>query len=98
MESSPLADLIISLSNLHQTQHPAASRPGAAEKRTRLTPWQLQVLQDLAQQASIPAAAPAAGVAPPHIAITKMGLQDDPEAFLELYERSALAWGWPSCQ
>lgn len=40
----------------------------------------------------------AAAMAMPHIVLAKMGLQDDPEAFLELYEHSVLAWGLPKRQ
>lgn len=34
--------------------------------------------------------------APPiHVPLNKMGPQDDPEAFLDLFERSVEACGWP---
>ncbi len=32
---------------------------------------------------------------PTHLPMNKMGPQDDPEAFLELFEKSAEACGWP---
>lgn len=53
------------------------------------------MLQGLVHQAGIPA--PAA-VATPHVALAKMGLQDDLKAFLELYERLAVVSGWPKGQ
>ncbi len=32
---------------------------------------------------------------PAHVPLTKMGPQDDPEAFIDLFERTAEACGWP---
>lgn len=53
-----------------------------------------QMFQDLVQQAGEPAVAPDATGAEPHTVLTKMGLQDDLEIFLELYKFSVLVWGW----
>ncbi len=32
---------------------------------------------------------------PAHVPLTKMGPQDDPEAFVDLFEKTAEACGWP---
>lgn len=53
-----------------------------------------QMFQDLIQQAGETAVAPEATGAEPHTVLTKMGLQDDLEIFLELYKFSVLVWGW----
>lgn len=77
MKSSPLDDLVIPLTNLHQTQHQAL---------LLLRHDQEQKIKDLLDAPpAIPAVVPAATVALPHIALVEMGPQDDPEAFLELY-------------
>lgn len=52
------------------------------------------MFQDLIQQAGETAVAPEATGAEPHTVLTKMGLQDDLEIFLELYKFSVLVWGW----
>ncbi len=38
---------------------------------------------------------PPAPALPTHMPLQKMGLQDDPEAFLDLFEKTAEACGWP---
>ncbi len=38
---------------------------------------------------------PTAPAPPTHMPVQKMGPQDDPEAFLDLYEKTAAACGWP---
>ncbi len=38
---------------------------------------------------------PTAPAPPTHMPVQKMGPQDDPEAFLDLFERTAEACGWP---
>ncbi len=38
---------------------------------------------------------PTAPAPPTHMPVQKMGPQDDPEAFLDLFEKTAVACGWP---
>ncbi len=38
---------------------------------------------------------PPAPALPTHMPLQKMGPQDDPEAFLDLFEKTAEACGWP---
>ncbi len=42
-----------------------------------------------------PRAVPTAPAPPTHMPVQKMGPQDDPEAFLDLFEKTAEACGWP---
>ncbi|XP_052472370.1 uncharacterized protein LOC128028987 [Carassius gibelio] len=97
--STPLADIIASLAVLHQEQHQAlldlrtdqerrfqAIVQAQQEDRERFRSWMDREVR--AEAAGPPAA-------PMHLPLHKMGAQDDPEAFLELFEKSAEACGWP---
>ncbi|XP_060767864.1 uncharacterized protein LOC132875191 [Neoarius graeffei] len=57
-----------------------------------------QVLRSLIVLAGTPAAVSVVAVGFPPVSLTKMWSQDDLEAFLELFERAAEAWGWPEEQ
>lgn len=92
----------MSLANLHQTQHQAFLQLCRnQEQRIKDLPdaraEDRQVLQGLVQQARISPTASVVNMAMPHAALTKMGPQDDPEVFLELYVCSTGVWGWPVC-
>ncbi|XP_026111956.1 uncharacterized protein LOC113090133 [Carassius auratus] len=97
--STPLADIISSLAVLHREQHQAlldlrtdqerrfqAIVQAQQEDRERFRGW---IDREVRAEA---AGAPAA---PVHLPLHKMGAQDDPEAFLELFEKAAEACGWP---
>ncbi|XP_016091013.1 SCAN domain-containing protein 3-like [Sinocyclocheilus grahami] len=97
---SPFAEVIQSLAGLHQEQHQALL--GLRDDQERRFHALLQAQQedrelfrswiDREVRAGGPTSAPAP---PPHVPLHKMGPQDDPEVFLDLFERSAEAGGWP---
>ena len=100
--STPLADIISSLAALHQEQHQAlldlrtdqerrfhAILQAQQEDRERFRSW---IDREVRAEATGPPAVPA------HLPLHKMGPQDDPEVFLELFEKAAEACGWPRDQ
>ncbi|XP_059423164.1 neurotrophin receptor-interacting factor homolog [Carassius carassius] len=97
--STPLADIIASLPVLHCEQHQAlldlrtdqkrrfqAIVQAQQEDRERIRSWIDQ---------EVPAEATGPPTVPVHLPMHKMGPQDDPEAFLELFQKSAEACRWP---
>ncbi|XP_048009707.1 uncharacterized protein LOC125243888 [Megalobrama amblycephala] len=99
---STFAEVIASLAVLHQEQHQAlldlrtdqerrfqAIVQAQQEDRERFRSWiDREVRQETIGQPA----------APTHLPLNKMGPCDDPEAFLDLFERSAEASGWPRDQ
>ncbi|XP_060771889.1 zinc finger protein 445-like [Neoarius graeffei] len=97
MESSPFADLVHALATAQQSQHQALVMLQKEQER-RFEALVLAQQEDreafrhlLASAGST--SAPAAGRSP--LTLTKMGPQDDPEAFITLFEQVAEASGWP---
>ncbi len=99
--SSPFAEVIQSLAGLHQEQHQAlleirddrerrfcALVQAQQEDRELFRSWMDQGVRAGGSSARDPDG-------PTHLPLNKMGPQDDPEAFLELFEKSAEACGWP---
>ncbi|XP_048062887.1 neurotrophin receptor-interacting factor 1-like [Megalobrama amblycephala] len=99
---TPFADIIASLAALHQEQHRAlldlrqdqerrfeAIVQGQQEDRERFRSW---------IDREVPAETSAAAAGPFPLPLQKMGPQDDPEAFLDLFEKSAEVSGWPRDQ
>ncbi|XP_067301231.1 uncharacterized protein [Pseudorasbora parva] len=100
--ATPFADIITSLAALHQNQHQAmlelradqerrfeAIVRGQQEDRERFRSWiDREVRTEAAGLAS----------APVHVPLHKMGPQDDPEAFIDLFQKAAEACGWPRAQ
>ncbi|KAL7867075.1 hypothetical protein AOLI_G00148890 [Acnodon oligacanthus] len=94
METSPLGELMKALSLLQQTQHQAlldAQRENQARFEALVQGQEAdrRLLWSLLSGPSTLAPTPAA------MSISKMTPQDDPEAFVELFERAAGDWGWP---
>ncbi|XP_026106053.1 uncharacterized protein LOC113078001 [Carassius auratus] len=97
--STPLADIISSLAVLHREQHQALLDLRTDQER------QFQAIVQAQQEdrerfrgwidREVRAEAAGAPAAPVHLPLHKMGAQDDPEAFLELFEKAAEACGWP---
>ncbi|KAI2644928.1 Retrovirus-related Pol polyprotein from transposon 17.6 [Labeo rohita] len=98
--SSPFAEVIHSLAGLHQEHHQAlldmredqerrfqALVQTQQEDRELFRSW-----MDREVRAGGVTSAPAL---PAHMPLNKMGPQDDPEAFIDLFERTAEACGWP---
>ncbi|XP_060758551.1 uncharacterized protein LOC132869227 [Neoarius graeffei] len=97
MESSPFADLVHALTTAQQSQHQALVTLRKEQER-RFEALVLAQQEDreafrhlLASAGST--SAPAAGLSP--LTVTKMGPQDDPEAFITIFEQVAEASGWP---
>ncbi|XP_060786761.1 uncharacterized protein LOC132892488 [Neoarius graeffei] len=97
MESSPFTDLVHALATAQQSQHQALvtlrkeqercfEALVLAQQEDREAFWHLLV-------SAGSTSAPTAGPSP--LTLTKMGLQDDPEAFITLFEQVAEASGWP---
>ncbi|KAI7810724.1 putative SCAN domain-containing protein SCAND2P [Triplophysa rosa] len=100
--TSPFAEVITSLAVLHQEQHRAllqlredqdsrfqAILRAQQEDREAFRSWMHRGAQG----------GGTSGPAPPiHLILQKMGPHDDPEAFLELYERTAESSEWPRDQ
>ncbi|XP_051505984.1 beta-klotho [Myxocyprinus asiaticus] len=96
MESSLLAEVIKTLAGIHQIQHQAL-----LELRVELEQWfqvlfqaqaeDRQVLRSFVHQEGSSATTPGPPMAVP-IVLTKMGMQDNLEAFIELFERTAEVW------
>ncbi len=99
--SSPFAEVIQSLAGLHREQHQALLEMRDDQERRFCVLVQAQQedrelfrsWMDQGVRAGGPSARDPDG--PTHLPLNKMGPQDDPEAFLELFEKSAEACGWP---
>ncbi len=98
-QPTPLAELVKSLAGLHQAQHQALmDMKLEQEDRFRL----LVQAQDedrwpiwsLLGREETPVAAPSVT----HVPLMKMGPHDDPEAFVDLFEKTAEACGWARSQ
>ncbi len=98
-QPTPLAELVKLLAGLHQAQHQALmDMKLEQEDRFRL----LVQAQDEDRRASrsllgreeTPVAAPSIA----HVTLMKMGPHDDPEAFVDLFEKTAEACGWARSQ
>ncbi len=98
--SSPFADVIQSLAGLHQEHHQALldmredqeRRFGALVQNQQQDRELFRSWMDREVRAG---GIPPAPALPTHMPLQKMGSQDDPEAFLDLFEKTAEACGWP---
>ncbi len=98
--SSPFADVIHSLTGLHQEHHQALLDMREDQERSFQTLVRTQqedrelfrswMDREVRAGGATPAPAPLT-----HMPLNKMGPQDDPEAFIDLFERTAEACGWP---
>ncbi|XP_051581090.1 uncharacterized protein LOC127456668 [Myxocyprinus asiaticus] len=100
MEYSQFAEVLKSLAGLHHTHHQALLELRQDQDRRFHEILQVQaedrhVIQSLLSQEKAPAETP--DTAAP-AALMKMGAEDDPEAFLDIFERTAEIWGWPRAQ
>ncbi len=98
-QPTPLAELVKSLAGLHQTQHQALIYMKLEQEDRFRVLVQAQdedrrVLRSLLGRKGIPVAAPSIA----HVPLMKMGPQDDPEAFVDLFEKTAKACGWARTQ
>ncbi len=97
---SPFAEVIQSLAGLHQEHHKALMDMRADQERRFCALVQNQredreLLRSWMDREVRAGESPAAPAPPTHMPVQKMGPQDDPEAFLDLFEKTAVACGWP---
>ncbi len=98
-QPTPLAELVKSLAGLHQAQHQALmDMKLEQEDRFRLLVQaqdeDRRAIRSLLGREGTPVAAPSIA----HIPLMKMGPHDDPEAFVDLFEKTAEACGWARSQ
>ncbi len=94
-QSTPLAELVKSLAGLHQAQHQALmDMKLEQEDRFRLLVQaqdeDRRAIRSLLGWEETPVAAPSIA----HVPLMRMGPHDDPEAFVDLFEKTAEACGW----
>ncbi len=97
---SPFADVIQSLAGLHQEHHKALMDMRADQERRFCALVQNQredreLFRSWMDWEVRAGESPTAPALPTHMPVQKMGPQDDPEAFLDLFEKTAAACGWP---
>ncbi len=97
---SPFADVIQSLAGLHQEHHKALMDMRADQERRFCALVQNQredreLFRSWMDREVRAGESPTAPAPPTHMPVQKMGPQDDPEAFLDLFEKTAAACGWP---
>ncbi len=98
--SSPFVDVIQSLAGLHQEHHQALLDMREDQERCFSALVQNQQEDRELFQSWMDREVQAGGIPPAqalstHMPLQKMGPQDDPEAFLDLFEKTAEACGWP---
>ncbi len=94
-QPTPLAELVKSLAGLHQAQHQALmDMKLEQEDRFRLLVQaqdeDRRAIRSLLGREETPVAAPSIA----HVPLMKMGPHDDPEAFVDLFEKTAEACAW----
>ncbi len=95
---SPFADVIQSLAGLHQEHHKALMDMRANRRFCALVQNQREdreLFRSWMDREVRAGENPTAPAPPTHMPVQKMGPQDDPEAFLDLFEKTAAACGWP---
>ncbi|MGL5500949.1 MAG: hypothetical protein ACRDCK_07355, partial [Plesiomonas shigelloides] len=98
--AGPFADIIQSLAGLHQEHHQAllGMRDDQEKRFLALVKAQQEdraLFRSWIDREVKAAGTPATPAPPIHVPLNKMGPQDDPEVFIDLFERSAEACGWP---
>ncbi len=96
---TPLAELVQSLAGLHQAQHQVLlDMKLEQEDRFRLLVQaqdeDRRAIRSLLGREGTPVAAPSIA----HVPLMKMGPHDDPEAFVDPFEKTAEACGWARTQ
>lgn len=94
---TPFAEVIQALAGLHQEQHQTLLGLQADQERRFTTLLQAQQEDRELFRSWIARGEQLASTlaATPPLLLHKMGPQDDPEAFIQLFERSAEVAGWP---
>ncbi len=98
-QPTPLAELVKSLAGLHQMQHQALvdlklEQEDQFRLLVQVQDEDPQILRSLLGREASPVTAPSIA----HVQLMKMGPQDDPEAFVDLFEKTAEACGWARTQ
>ncbi len=96
---SPFADVIQSLAGLHQEHHQALLDMREDQERRFCALVQNQqedreLFRSWMDREVRARGIPTAPAPPTHMPVQKMGPQDDPETFLDLFEKTAEACGW----
>ncbi len=91
----PLGELVKSLAGLHQAQHQVLMDMKLEQEDRFQLLVQAQdedqrAIRSLLGREDNPVAAPSIA----HVPLMKMGPHDDPEAFVDLFEKTAEACGW----
>ncbi len=92
---TPLAELVQSLAGLHQAQHQALldmklEQEDRFQLLVQAQDEDRRAIRSLLGREGTPVAAPSIA----HVPLMKMGPHDDPEAFVDLFEKTAEACGW----
>ncbi|XP_051529229.1 uncharacterized protein LOC127426442 [Myxocyprinus asiaticus] len=100
IESSQLAEILQAFASLHQSHQQTLLelRQDQDRRFVELLHAQAedrQAIRSLLSQKASSAATLDTHTPLPPPALQKMGAADDPEAFLDLFERTAEIWGWP---
>ncbi|XP_051509646.1 uncharacterized protein LOC127415117 [Myxocyprinus asiaticus] len=100
VESSQLAEILQALASLHRNHQETLLelRQDQDRRFVKLMHAQAedrQAIRSLLSQGASSAATPDTPTPLPPPALQKMRVADDPEAFLDLFERTAEIWGWP---
>ncbi|XP_051532631.1 uncharacterized protein LOC127428339 isoform X1 [Myxocyprinus asiaticus] len=100
VESSQLAEILQALAGLHRNHQQTLLELRQDQDRRfvellRAQAEDRQAIRSLLSQEPTPSATPDTHKPLPPPALQKMGTADDPEAFLDLFERTAEIWGWP---
>ncbi len=98
--SSQFAEVIHSLAGLHQEHHQALLDMREDQERRFWALVQTQqedreLFRSWMDRKVWAGGTPSAPALPAHMPLNKMGPQDDPEAFIDLFERTAEACRWP---
>ncbi|XP_051531866.1 uncharacterized protein LOC127427948 [Myxocyprinus asiaticus] len=100
VESSQLAEILQALAGLHQSHQQTLLELRQDQDRRfgellHAQAEDRQAIRSLLSQEASPAATPDTHTLLPPPALQTMGAADDPEAFLDLFERTAEIWVWP---
>ncbi|XP_051740748.1 zinc finger protein 444-like isoform X2 [Ctenopharyngodon idella] len=96
----PFAEVIQSLAGLHQEHHQALlgmrdDQEWCFQALVQAQQEDCELFRSWIDREVRATGTPSAPAPPTHVPLNKMGPQDDPKAFIDLFERSAEACGWP---
>lgn len=100
METSPFSELVHAQAATGQAQHQELIALQKEKEQRFLMLLQGQERDCTTVQELLATMGPTSGatLTGPQFTLMKMGLHDDPEAFLALFAQTAKLWGWPEVQ